>query len=85
MPAATIAANGPLAVVGEMREVLDPGEHQREKNDDDDGAAVDQHLHQSQELGERQKEDSRDSQQREQQREGRVYDIAGDDHSEGAP
>ena len=77
--------DGPLAIVGEVLEVLQLREHQREQNYDDDGAAVDQHLYQGQELREEHQEDAGDAQHGDQQGEGCVDDVACQYHSKGAP
>src|SRR3990170_4196463 len=78
---------GPLRTVqsaGGGRHVAHAGQHHREEDEDGDGAAVDQHLDQRQELGRKQDEDAGHGQQGEDEEQRAVDDVAGEDDAESA-
>ena len=61
-----------------------PGEHQGEEHDDDDRAAVDEHLHQGEERREDQDVDAGDGEEAEEKEEGGVDHVGGDDDADAA-
>src|SRR3990172_5841271 len=74
----------PLRTVERLWRVAHAGQHHREEDKDGDGAAVDQHLDDRQELGRKQDEDAGDGQQGEDEEQRAVDDVAGEDDTEGA-